>query len=67
MKRYLGIAAALGLLTAGSAFIREGKSLDETKQLVKLTKYEKWGNYQQWLPLNVEGMYRYMSIYRRPN
>jgi glyoxylase-like metal-dependent hydrolase (beta-lactamase superfamily II) len=48
-------------------YIREGKSLDETKQLVKLTKYEKWGNYQQWLPLNVEGMYRYMSIYRRPN
>ena len=47
--------------------IREGKSLDETKQLVKLTKYEKWGNYQQWLPLNVEGMYRYMSVYRRPN
>jgi glyoxylase-like metal-dependent hydrolase (beta-lactamase superfamily II) len=47
--------------------IREGKSLDETKQLVKLTKYEKWGNYQQWLPLNVEGMYRYMTVYRRPN
>ncbi|MGH7302373.1 MAG: MBL fold metallo-hydrolase, partial [Candidatus Rokuibacteriota bacterium] len=48
-------------------YIREGKSLDETKQLVKLTKYEKWGNYQQWLPLNVEGMYRYLSVYRRPN
>jgi glyoxylase-like metal-dependent hydrolase (beta-lactamase superfamily II) len=48
-------------------YVREGKSLDETKQLVKLTKYEKWGQYQQWLPLNVEGMYRYMSVYRRPN
>ena len=48
-------------------YVREGKSLDETKQLVKLPKYEKWGNYQQWLPLNVEGMYRYMSVYRRPN
>jgi glyoxylase-like metal-dependent hydrolase (beta-lactamase superfamily II) len=48
-------------------YIREGKSLDETKQAVKLTKYEKWGNYQQWLPLNVEGMYRYLSVYRRPN
>jgi glyoxylase-like metal-dependent hydrolase (beta-lactamase superfamily II) len=47
--------------------IRQGKSLDETKQLVKLTKYEKWGNYQQWLPLNVEGMYRYLAVYRRPN
>jgi glyoxylase-like metal-dependent hydrolase (beta-lactamase superfamily II) len=47
--------------------LREGKSLDETKQLVKLTKYEKWTNYQQWLPLNVEGMYRYLAVYRRPN
>ena len=48
-------------------YVREGKSLEETKQLVKMTKYEKWTNYQQWLPLNVEGMYRYMSVYRRPN
>jgi glyoxylase-like metal-dependent hydrolase (beta-lactamase superfamily II) len=47
--------------------VREGKSLEETKQLVKMSKYEKWGNYQQWLPLNVEGMYRYVSLYRRPN
>ena len=47
--------------------VREGKSLDETRQLVKLPRYEKWTNYQQWLPLNVEGMYRYMSVYRRPN
>ena len=50
-----------------SRCVREGKSLEETKQLVKMTKYEKWGNYQQWLPLNVEGMYRYVSLYRRPN
>jgi len=50
-----------------SRYVREGKSLEETKQLVKMTKYEKWGNYQQWLPLNVEGMYRYVSLYRRPN
>jgi glyoxylase-like metal-dependent hydrolase (beta-lactamase superfamily II) len=48
-------------------YVREGKSLDEVKQLVKMPKYEKWGNYQQWLPLNVEGMYRYVSLYRRPN
>jgi len=50
-----------------SRYVREGKSLEETKQLVKMSKYEKWGNYQQWLPLNVEGMYRYVSLYRRPN
>ena len=50
-----------------SRYVREGKSLEETKHLVKMSKYEKWGNYQQWLPLNVEGMYRYVSLYRRPN
>jgi glyoxylase-like metal-dependent hydrolase (beta-lactamase superfamily II) len=50
-----------------SRYVREGKSLEETKQLVKMSKYEKWGNYQQWLPLNIEGMYRYVSLYRRPN
>jgi glyoxylase-like metal-dependent hydrolase (beta-lactamase superfamily II) len=46
---------------------RAGKSLDEIKQLVKLAKYERWTNYQQWLPLNVEGMYRLVQANRRGN
>jgi glyoxylase-like metal-dependent hydrolase (beta-lactamase superfamily II) len=46
---------------------REGKSLDEVKQLVKLPKYEKWTQYQAWFPLNVEGMYRHVQMHRRPN
>ncbi|OLD75111.1 MAG: hypothetical protein AUG87_14170, partial [Candidatus Rokubacteria bacterium 13_1_20CM_4_70_14] len=37
---------------------REGKSVDEVKQLVKMPKYATWTNYEQWLTLNVEGMYR---------
>src|SRR5438876_10392696 len=45
---------------------REGKSVDEVKQLVKMPKYATWTNYEQWLTLNVEGMYRHVQMHRRP-
>lgn len=48
-------------------YAREGKSVDEVKQLVKMAKYAKWTSYDQYLPLNVEGMYRHVQIHRRPN
>jgi glyoxylase-like metal-dependent hydrolase (beta-lactamase superfamily II) len=48
-------------------FAREGKSVDEVKQLVKMPGYVNWTNYEQWLPLNVEGMYRHVQMHRRPN
>jgi glyoxylase-like metal-dependent hydrolase (beta-lactamase superfamily II) len=41
--------------------IKKGASLDEAKRAVQLPKYEKWGRYADWLPENVEGMYRYYS------
>jgi len=37
---------------------RQGKSLDEIKQLVKMEKYSNWGEYKDHLPLNIEGMVR---------
>ena len=46
---------------------REGKLVDEVKQLVKMPKYATWTNYEQWLTLNVEGMYRHVQMHRRPN
>jgi len=46
---------------------RQGKSLDEIKQTVKLPKYESWGGYKQMFELNVEGMYRMIQTNRRPN
>jgi glyoxylase-like metal-dependent hydrolase (beta-lactamase superfamily II) len=46
---------------------REGKSLDEIKQLVRLPKYETWARYDEWFPLNVEGMYRQVQMHRRGN
>lgn len=41
--------------------VKQGRSLEETKQAVRLPKYEQWQRYADWLPENVEGMYRYLS------
>jgi len=46
---------------------RAGKTRDEVKQLVKMEKYKDWPGYEQTVPLNVEGMYSYVSLNRRPN
>lgn len=46
---------------------REGKSLEETRQTVRLPRYEGWASYREWFPLNVEGMYRLVQLNRRPN
>ncbi len=48
-------------------YARQGKSLEEIKQLVKMEKYSGWGNHKEWLPLNIEGMYRHVQLHRRPN
>ncbi|MDO6512935.1 MULTISPECIES: MBL fold metallo-hydrolase [unclassified Neptuniibacter] len=37
--------------------IHEGKSLDEIKQSVKLENYSDLKQFDQWLPLNIEGVY----------
>lgn len=47
-------------------YAREGKSVDEMKQLIKLPKYDAWGP-RDWFPLNIEGMYRLVHATRRPN
>jgi glyoxylase-like metal-dependent hydrolase (beta-lactamase superfamily II) len=47
-------------------YAREGKSLDEIKQLVTLPKYAAWGP-KEWFPLNIEGMYRLVQATRRGN
>ncbi len=45
---------------------REGKSLAEMKTLITLPKYAAWGP-KDWLPLNIEGMYRLVRPNRRGN
>jgi glyoxylase-like metal-dependent hydrolase (beta-lactamase superfamily II) len=46
---------------------RAGKTLQEMQQSIKLEKYKDWGQYKQWLPLNIEGMYRNIQLHRRGN
>ena len=48
-------------------YLREDKPVDEIKRLVKMEQYKDWGNYERYLPLNIEGMARYIQLYRRPN
>lgn len=55
------------LRAAVLAQIRAGKTVEETKAAVKMEKYKDWGAYEMWIGLNVEGMYRHMANYRRPN
>ncbi len=47
--------------------MRGGKTVDEIKALVDLGKYKDWGQFGAWSLLNVEGMYRHLSLYRRGN
>jgi glyoxylase-like metal-dependent hydrolase (beta-lactamase superfamily II) len=49
------------------AAARAGKSLEETKKLVDLSKYKDWGGYEQMGQLNIEGVYRLVQANRRPN
>lgn len=46
---------------------RANKSLDQLKAEIKLEKYSGWMQYKEYLPLNIEGMYRIVSGQRRPN
>jgi glyoxylase-like metal-dependent hydrolase (beta-lactamase superfamily II) len=47
--------------------IRSGRSLDQIKQAMPLDRYASWGGYQQMRELNIEGMHRYLSIFRVQN
>ncbi len=37
---------------------RQGKSLEEIKQRIKMEKYQGWSQYKNWLPMNIDGMVR---------
>lgn len=49
------------------AAARAGKSLEDTKKSVDLSKYKAWGGFEMMGPLNIEGMYRMVQQNRRPN
>ena len=41
--------------------IAAGSSLEELQASVTMDAYSDWGNFEQWLPLNVEGMYNSLT------
>jgi glyoxylase-like metal-dependent hydrolase (beta-lactamase superfamily II) len=49
------------------AAVRAGKTLEETKKLVDLSKYKDWAGYEQMSQLNIEGVYQLVQATRRPN
>ncbi len=49
------------------AAARVGKSLEETKKSVDLSKYKDWAGYELMSQLNIEGVYRLVQANRRPN
>lgn len=46
---------------------RAGRSLEEMKRLISLEKYNDWHFYEEWAPLNIEGMYNHIRLHRRGN
>jgi len=49
------------------AQVRDGKTLEETKAAVDLSKYKDWGGFERMSQANIEGMYRDVSMHRRSN
>ena len=47
--------------------VRGGKTLDELKKSIRMDEYKSWGQYEAWLPLNIEGVYQRVVLQRRGN
>ncbi len=46
---------------------RDGKTLQQMQQNIRLNKYKEWFEYEEFLPLNIEGMYNQIVLHRRGN
>lgn len=55
------------LYDAVLAAARAGQDLAQMQASIKLETYKDWGQYDAWLPLNIEGMYKQISLHRRGN
>ncbi len=55
------------LYEAVLASAREGLTLEQMKTRITLPEFQHLGRYREWLPLNIEGMYRQVQLHRRPN
>lgn len=50
-----------------STLVREGKTLEEVKEAVDLSKYKYWGRFDRMSQATIEGMYRGVSLHRLPS
>ena len=41
--------------------LKDGKSVDELSESIKMEKYQDWASYDSWLKLNIQGMARYLK------
>lgn len=55
------------LYAAVLAAARAGQSLEEMQAAITLEAYKDWGQYDDWRPLNIEGMLKNISLHRRGN
>jgi len=55
------------LYEAVLAAARDGLSLEEMQKTITLEAYKDWGQYEAWRPLNIEGMYKQVTLHRRGN
>lgn len=46
---------------------RAGQSLEEMQRSIRLEAFSHFGQYAEWLPMNIEGVYRQISLHRRGN
>lgn len=46
---------------------REGQSLEQMQESIRLDEYKDWGDYDNHLALNIEGMYNQIKLHRRGN
>lgn len=46
---------------------RRGLTLEEMQQTITLEEFSHFGQFEAWRPLNIEGMYRQISLHRRGN
>ena len=46
---------------------RAGQSLEQAQKSITLPKYKDWGRYNEWLPLNILGVYKRVALQRRGN
>ena len=49
------------LTAAVRSAVAAGLTEDEAAESVRLDAYSAWGNYEQWFPLNVRGLYRWLA------